>query len=127
MVKSLISWALVGVLTYAWYWGGYIWPYLQTADWESTWVLYTILVILIQRRGGTAAVGANVLETLIGRVKTIVGSLIGLLVSMAVAVTVYSLVMGGFAMDVYLQGGVLVLSGAILTSAMLGALDDATQ
>ncbi len=131
MGKSLISWALVGVLTYAWYWAGYAWPYLQntpSGNWEPVWLLYTVLVILIHRRSGTAAVGAQVLDTIIGRIKTIVGHFVGLLLAIIIGVTINTLVGGGgFVVNAYLQGVVLVLSCSILTSAMLGALDDATQ
>ena len=126
-MKSMISWALFGVLSYVWYWCAYLWPYLQGQNWAAVWVLLTIVVIIIHRRNGVAAVGASVIESVIDRVKTIVGSLIGLIVANVVAVTINSLVVGAFTVNGYVQGAVVVVGSAILTSAWLGALDDATQ
>jgi len=127
MVKSLISWVVFGVISYGWYWVGFVWPHLQTAEWEPVWLLITVVAILIQRRNGVAAVGANVIETVINRVQGIVGSLIGLLVANVVGVTVNSIVVGAFVMQGYIDGAIVILSCALLTSAWLGAMDDATQ
>lgn len=127
MAKSLISWALVGVLTYAWYWVGYVWPYLSGAH-VAVWILFAILVILIHRRGGVADVGANVVETIIDRVKTIVGSMVGLIVVILVGSTLNMIVnTGGVTVDGYIQSVVLIVTSALTTSLFLGALDDATQ
>jgi len=126
-MKSMISWVLFGILSYAWYWCAYLWPYLQGANWAAVWVIITIVVIVIQRRKGVATVEASVIESVVDRVKTIVGSLLGLVVANVVAVTLNSLVIGAFTIEGYVQGVVVVVGSAILTSAWLGALDDATQ
>lgn len=130
MVKSLISWAVAGLFIFAWYWAGYVWPFIQDSprgSWGPTWVLITILVILLQRRGGVAAVGANVVETITSRVKTIVSHILGLIVALSVGVTAWSLYMGSFMINEYLQGIAVIVSCSIITSIMLGALDDASQ
>lgn len=130
MIKSLISWAVAGLFIYGWYWIGYGWQYLQDSprgSWGTIWMLSTILIILVQRRSGVAAVGANVIETIMSRVKTILPHVVGLLLAFAVALTVYSLQMGGFIVNEYVQVAVIVVSNSLLTSIFVGAFDDATQ
>ena len=92
------------------------------------WILFTILTILIHRRGGVAAVGANVVETIISRPKTIVGSLVGLILTVLIGSSLNMIVStGGIDVNNYLQAVVLVVTCALTTSLFLGALDDATQ
>ncbi len=130
MAKSLISWAVLGVVTYGWYWVGYAWQYLQNiprGSWEGAWVLFTLLVILIQRRNGIAAVGGNVIESMMSRIKTVIPHVLGLVVALMVGVTVFSLHMGGFIVNEYVQGVIIVISNSLLVSMTMGAFDDATQ
>ena len=130
MIKSLISWAVAGLFIYGWYWTGYGWQYLidsPRGGWGTIWMLSTILIILIHRRSGVAAVGGNVIETIISRVKTILPYIVGLLLAFATALTAYSLQMGGFILNEYGQVVAIVLSNSLLTSIILGAFDDATQ
>ncbi|MDG1995703.1 MAG: hypothetical protein P8J14_04350 [Emcibacteraceae bacterium] len=118
------------MFTYGWYWVAYGWQYLQDTprgSWGWTWILFTILVILIQRRNGVAAVGANVIETIMSRVKTVLPHIVGLLLALAVGLTAFSLQLGGFIVNEYVQGAVVVVSNSLLTSIFVGALDDATQ
>ena len=94
---------------------------------EGAWIIFTILVVLVQRRHGVAAVGANVVETIISRVKTVLPNMIGLLVALLVGLTVFSVQMGGFVVNDYIQATVIVVSNSLLTSIIVGGLDDATQ
>jgi len=115
---------------YGWYWAGYGWQYLLDSPrggWGTIWMLFTILIILVQRRNGVAAVGANVIETIMSRVKTILPHIVGLFLAFSAALTAYSLQMGGFILNEYGQVAAIVISNSLLTSIFLGAFDDATQ
>lgn len=130
MIKSLISWAVAGLFIFGWYWVGYGWQYLLDSPrggWGTIWILSTILIILVQRRSGVAAVGVNVIETIMSRVKTILPHIVGLLLAFSAALTAYSLQMGGFILNEYGQVAAIVLSNSLLTSIIVGAFDDATQ
>lgn len=130
MVKSLIAWAVSGIIGYGWYWIGFSWSYLQNiprGDWDPAWILFTILVIIVHRRNGVGPIGSHVVETMVNRVTAIIPHVLGLAVSLIVGVTVFSLHMGGFNVNEYIQAIVVVLSSAFLVSGILGAVDDATQ
>lgn len=53
MTKTAISWVLVGVLGYAWWWTGHRWDYLNSPgnSWNSIFIFVTLitLVVLIHR------------------------------------------------------------------------------
>ncbi len=131
MVKSLISWVVVGIFAYAWYWTGYSWDYLQNVprgDWKPTWILVTLFVVLVNRRpGGAAAIGANVIETIMNRIKGVAPHFLGLVLSLAVGLTLWSLHQGGFIVNEYAQGLALIVTCNLITTIWLAALDDATQ
>ena len=103
MAKSLISWVVVGVLIYIWWWVGYDWDYLQDiprGDWKPIWVLFTILTLIVLRHGGAPESGAgNVAEAVMGRIKDVVPHLLGLTVALLVGDVIYSLMMGSFIKD----------------------------
>lgn len=130
MAKSLIAWAVSGIFGYGWFWVGYAWAYIQNVprgSWEGAWILFTIIVIIVHRRNGVGPIGAHVVETVVNRVTAIIPHVLGLAVNLAVGLTIWSLYMGGFIINEYIQGIVVVLSNAFLVSAVLGAVDHATQ
>lgn len=131
MAKSLISWVVVGVLSYLWYWVGYGFDYLQNiprGDWGPTWVLFTLYAILLLRRPGAAANnGANVIEAVVNRIKGIVPHLVGLTLALFVGLAVFSLVQGGFSQTEYIQAVIVAIGAALTTAAWLGALEDASK
>ncbi len=130
MAKSLVSWVLVGILTFAWYWVGYAWSYLQDiprGNWSPVWMLFTVMIIVIHRRSGMAALGGNVVETMIGRIKAFSGHIVGFVVANFAGLGCWTLYNGSFIANEFVQGVVVCISCIVITSAFLGAMDDATQ
>ena len=131
MVRSLISWVVVGVLTYLWYRIGYGWEYLQDiprGDWDPAWILYTLVTLLLLRRLGSAANdGANVVEAVVKRIKGIVSHLPGLTLALLVGLTIFSLENGGFSKTEYIQAVIVAVGAAVTTAAWLGAMEDASK
>ena len=131
MVKSLISWAVVGVLIFIWWWVGYAWEYLQDiprGDWKPIWVLFTILALIVLRHGGLpSSGGGNVFESVINRIKDVVPHLLGLTVALLVADVIYSLMMGSFITNELIQAVVVAVAAAVTTAAWLGATEDASR
>ena len=126
MVKSLLSWLVVGFMTYAWYWTGYVCSFLNVIP-IPIWILFTIVVILVHRRNGVADVGANVFATMLDRLKTITCHAIGLIVAVMVGGTMNMIVRGDIMIEGFVQSFVLIVASAVITSLLVGALDDATQ
>ncbi len=131
MVKSLISWVVVGVLIFVWWWVGYDWNYLQDiprGDWKPIWVLFTILALIVLRHGGLpSSGGGNVAESVINRIKDVVPHLLGLTVALLVADVIYSLMMGSFITNELIQAVVIAVAAAVITAAWLGAVEDASR
>ena len=131
MVKSLISWVVVGVLIFVWWWVGYDWNYLQDiprGDWKPIWVLFTILALIVLRHGGLpSSGGGNVFESVINRIKAVVPHLLGLTVALLVADAIYSLMMGSFITNELIQAVVIAVASAVITAAWLGAVEDASR
>ncbi len=134
MVKSLMGWAVVGVLTYAWWWVGYDWGFLQVlergvGDWNPVWVLFTILTLIVLRHGGAPEGGAgNVFEAVVGRVKDVVPHLLGLTVALLVGDTIFQLTHeGGIIPNEYIQAVIVAVGSAVTTAAWLGAIEDASR
>ncbi len=57
MAQKIISWILVGVLTYLWWWIGFDWAYLQApdTDWSSVYVLFTLISLVLLHRNRSNA------------------------------------------------------------------------
>lgn len=131
MVKSLISWVVVGVLIFVWWWVGYDWNYLQDiprGDWKPIWVLFTILALIVLRHGGLpSSGGGNVFESVINRIKDVVPHLLGLTVALLVGDAIYSLMMGAFITNELIQAVVVAVAAAVITAAWLGAVEDASR
>ncbi len=131
MVKSLISWVVVGVLIFVWWWVGYDWNYLQDiprGDWKPIWVLFTILALIVLRHGGLpSSGGGNVAESVINRIKDVVPHLLGLTVALLVGDVIYSLMMGSFITNELIQAVVIAVASAVITAAWLGAVEDASR
>ena len=131
MAKSLISWVVVGVLTYLWWWVGYDFAYLQDlprGEWQTVWLLFTILALIVLRHGGAPeSGGGNVAEAVTGRVKDIVPHLLGLVVALFTGLTIWSLMQGGFDVNEYIQAVVVAAGSALTTAAWLGATEDASR
>lgn len=129
MVNSLISWVVVGVLTFVWYWIGYEWPYLANiprGDWSIIWVLYTLMAILICRRTGAGS-GASVVEAVSNRLRDIFPHLVGITLSLLVGLTIWSFVHGGFDMNEYIQAVIVAVACSLTTAGWVGALEDASK
>lgn len=130
MAKSLISWVVVGLFTFAWFYIGYDWAYLQNiprGDWKPAYLIITLLTILIARKPGSAPnAGANVVEAITNRLQGIFPHLIGVLLALFVGLTCFSLIHGGFRGVEYVQAIAVTLGAALTTAAWLGAMEDAS-
>ena len=49
MAKKAVSWVLVGVFAYGWWWLGHGWAYLNTAgnEWSRVFVLLTLISLVV--------------------------------------------------------------------------------
>ena len=129
MVRSLISWVVVGILTFVWYWVGYEWTYLQEiprGDWKPAWILFTLVALVICSRGDAKA-SANVAEAVIKRIQGMARHLIGFTLAMMVCMVIWSLIHGGFDVNEFIQAIVVAVGTAVTTSAWVGAVEDATK
>lgn len=129
MAKSLLSWAVLGVVSYLWYRIGYGWEYLQDiprGDWDPAWILFTIFTLLIHRSSG-ANEGEGLMAAMANRLLGIIPHLIGLTFALFVGLAVFSLENGGFSQTEYIQAVIVSLGAALTTSAWLGALEDASS
>ena len=127
MVRSLISWVVVGVLTYVWYWMGHEWTYLQEVargDWKPAWILYTLIALVICRNKSS---GGNVAEAVINRIKGMLPHLVGITLALFVGLVIWSLMHGAFIVNEFIQAVVVAVGTAVTTSAWVGAVEDATK
>lgn len=57
MAQKIISWILVGAVTYLWWWIGYDWAYLQAPEtsWSSVYLLFTLISLVLLHRNRSSA------------------------------------------------------------------------
>ncbi len=128
MAKTILSWILVGALSYLWWWIGYEWSYLNSegADWTDVYLLFT-LISLVVLRNGKAGGGSGMFDRLIGTVTGFIPQLPWLVVVVLTGVTIWSLHLApGFMLDNYLQGAVMAITAGLTTALWHGAIDNAS-
>jgi hypothetical protein len=85
MVKKAVSWALVGAFTFAWWWIGHRWPYLnaQGSQWGGVFDFFTLVSAIVLMRAPRAA-GSGMFGALIGTVRNFLPTLLWLALAVVV-------------------------------------------
>jgi hypothetical protein len=127
MVKKAISWALVGAFTFAWWWVGHRWPYLNTEgnQWAGVFDFFTLVSAVALVRGPRAA-GAGMFGALIGTARNFLPTLLWL----ALAVVVFravAMVLTGVAnpVDHFTHAVVTAVLAGLITALWYGAMANA--
>ena len=49
MTRKIVSWVLVGIFAYAWWWIGYRWSYINSKgnEWTSVYALFTLISLVL--------------------------------------------------------------------------------
>ncbi len=127
MAQKGISWVLVGAFTYAWWWIGYQWGYLNDpeADWTDVFLLFTLISLVVLRGSSSGAAGEGMFDKLVATVTGFLPSLPWLVVAILVGNTIFMLQYGGFSADGYIQGVVVAIAAGVTTSLWVGAIANA--
>ncbi len=85
MVKKVVSWALLGGFTFAWWWIGHRWPYLnsQGNQWAGVFDFFTLVSAVVLVRSPRAA-GAGLFGALIGTVRNFLPTLLWLVFAVVI-------------------------------------------
>src|SRR5262245_23590213 len=72
MLKTTISWILVGAFGFVWWWLAHRWSYLHSAgnQWTSVFILFTLISLAVLIRHPRTA-GAGLLDGVLNSVKAI--------------------------------------------------------
>ena len=130
MVKKAVSWVLVGVFAYFWWWLGHRWVYLHTPgnEWGSIYELFTLVSLVVLIRGARAT-GAGMFDRLIGTIRNFIPALPWLALAVVVARSVAWIHYGMSAdpLDHYIHAVVAVLIAGITTALWYGAIENASD
>lgn len=128
MVKRAISWVLVGVFGFAWWWIGHRWSYLHMPgnEWGSVYELFTLLSLALLLRAPRAA-AAGMFGAAIGTVRAFLPNLLWLALCIVVFRVVAWILTGGVVdpVDHFTHAIVAVVAAGFLTSLWYGALANA--
>lgn len=127
MVKKAVSWALVGAFTFAWWWIGHRWPYLnvQGNQWGSVFDFFTLLSVVVLMRGPRVA-AAGMFGGLIATVTKFLPNLLWLALAVIAFRAVASLLTGVVnPVDHFTHAIVTAVSAGITTSLWFGAIVNA--
>ena len=127
MAQKAVSWVLVGVFTYVWWWIGYQWGYLNQpeADWTDVFLLFTLISLVVLHRGKAEGGGEGMFDGLVKTVTDFLPNLVWLIVAVIVGDTLFVLQFGGFAIDGYIQGIVVAVTAGLTTALGVGAIGTA--
>ena len=127
MAQKGISWVLVGVFAYVWWWIGYQWGYLNVpeVDWSDVYLLFTLISLVVLRGGKSDAAGEGMFDKLIGTVTGFLPSLPWLILAVLVGDTIFMLQYGGFAVDGYAQAVTVAVGAGVTTALWVGAINNA--
>lgn len=86
MTKKAVSWVLVGVFAFAWWWAGNRWTYLNTPgnEWATVYGLFTLISLAVLARSPKVA-GDGLLDGLLGTVRAFLPNLLWLALAVVVA------------------------------------------
>jgi len=128
MTKKAVSWVLVGVFAYVWWWAGHRWPYINVSgnQWGSVYILFTLISLVVLARTAKAA-GAGMFGGLIGTVVGFLPNLLWLALAIIVARLLNWLLLGVVnPVDHFTHAVVAVVIAGFTTSLWYGAIVNAT-
>ena len=129
MAKKAVSWLLVGVFAYLWWWFGHGWSYLNTAgnEWSRVFVLLTLISLVVLLRAPRPAGGE-----MFGRVTAAIRGFAPTLPWLVLAVVVLRAI--GWAhsglddpVDHFTHAIVAALVAGVTTALWFGAVDNASD
>jgi hypothetical protein len=127
MIKKAISWGLVGVFTFLWWWLGHGWDYLNTgeSEWSRVFWIFTLISLVVLLRAARPT-DSGAFGRLIGTVRGFVPNL-AWLVLVVIVMQLGMMVRGGIVdpMDHYVHAVVTALAAGIATSLWFGAIVNA--
>jgi hypothetical protein len=126
MTNRIVAWVLAGALTYAWFWLGFMWSYLNQdgAAWGMPYVLATIIAVMLLTRAPRSA-GTGMFDGIMNGIKQAPMLIVALAVMLIVAVMIHMLAFTGFAVDGILQAIAVAVAVGVTTSLWFGALERA--
>ncbi|MCH8863406.1 MAG: hypothetical protein IID51_12995 [Proteobacteria bacterium] len=129
MAQKGISWVLVGVFGYAWWWIGYQWAYLNVpeVDWSDVFLLFTLISLVVLRGAKSDAAGEGMFDKLVSTVTGFLPSLPWLVLAILVGNTIFALQYAGFAIDSYLQAVIVAVTAGLTTALWVGAINNAGE
>lgn len=130
MVKKAVSWVLVGVFAYLWWWAGHRWTYLNVTgnQWTSVYILFTLISLAVLARGARVA-ATGMFDRLVGTVRNFIPVLPWMVLTIIVARSVAWLHVGMSAtpLDHYIHAVVAVLVAGLATALWYGAIENASD
>ena len=127
MTKKAISWVLVGVFAFAWWWAGNRWTYLNTPgnEWATVYGLFTLISLAVLTRSPKVA-GGGLLDGLLGTVRAFLPNLLWLALAVVVARGVAWLLTGVVnPVDHFTHAVVTAVVAGFTTSLWYGAIANA--
>lgn len=132
MAQKVISWVLVGIFTYACWWFGFAWGYLNSdipaEDWSNVYLLFILIsiVVLIRCECGQGDCGDGMFDRLVKTVTDFLPNIGWLVVAILVGNTIFMLQYGtGFSVDEYVKAVVVAVTAGLTTALWVGAIDNA--
>ncbi|MBM5810617.1 MAG: hypothetical protein FJ191_01430 [Gammaproteobacteria bacterium] len=130
MTRKIISWVLVGIFAYAWWWIGHRWTYINSpgSQWSSVYVLFTLISLAILLRAAKVT-KSGLFDGFIATLRGFAPSLPWLVLAIVVARAVAA-VHTGFAWmtaEHFLQAIVAVLAAAVTTALWYGAIENGSD
>lgn len=127
MVKKAVSWALVGGFTFAWWWVGHRWLYLNSEgnEWAGVFDFFTLLSAVALLRMPRAA-GTGMFGVLIGTVRNFIPTLLWLALAVVVFRAVAWLLVGVVdPVDHFSHAIVAAVTAGLIASLWFGAIANA--
>lgn len=128
MFKKAVSWALVGAFTFAWWWVGHRWSYLNSEgnQWASVFDFFSLLSAVVLLRSARVA-GAGMFGALIGTVRNFLPTLLWLAVAVVAfrAIAWVLVSVGDNPLDHFMHAVVAAVAAGLTTSLWYGAVANA--
>lgn len=130
MTRKIVSWVLVGVFAYVWWWVGYRWSYFNSPgnQWSSVYELFTLVSMVLLLRAGRVA-KSGLLDGLVGVLKGI-GPQVPWLVLAALVMRGAAALHTGYtwmSLDHVVHAVVATLAAVVMTALWYGALENASD
>lgn len=130
MTRKIVSWVLVGVFAYAWWWLGHRWSYINSpgSQWSDVYVLFTLISLVILLRTARVA-RTGLFDGFIATLKGFAPSLPWFVLAIVVARVVAG-VHSGFAwmtVEHFVQAITAVLVAGVTTALWYGAIENGSD